>query len=133
MITDNELYWLAGLLEGEGSFQCGSYSKNLNLRVSLQMTDEDVVLRALVLIQRITGRQYSIYEYSPKREGRRCLTAYRVTVYGKDAIKVMKKVVRLMGQRRRKRIWQLLNGYRQPVEKPDLSNILSIVKLRQAV
>jgi hypothetical protein len=48
-MTSVELAWLAGLLEGEGSFMMRCESGLLSVRISLQMTDEDVVRRAHAL------------------------------------------------------------------------------------
>ncbi len=50
-MTDVEVAWLAGLLEGEGSFVVFSPRRTdrpttpIRVRVSVQMTDEDVVRR----------------------------------------------------------------------------------------
>jgi hypothetical protein len=47
-----ELYWLAGLLEGEGSFVKGPPSRPNCPIVQLAMTDGDVVERAARLLGR---------------------------------------------------------------------------------
>lgn len=48
-----DLYWLAGLLEGEG---CFTYSGSTPM-VQLQMTDKDVVERASLLLKGSLGRR----------------------------------------------------------------------------
>ncbi len=40
-----ELHWLAGLLEGEGSFMVGPPSDPRRPAIAVQMTDEDVMRR----------------------------------------------------------------------------------------
>lgn len=125
MITDIELGWLAGLLEGEGSFTMNSDSKGV--RVQLAMTDEDIVLRASIIIQSITGKRHTVYCYDAPKGKPDWSAAYKLGICGKDAKKVMKRIVRLMGQRRRKKIWQLLNGYRQPKVSMSKDDIVKLV------
>lgn len=125
MITDIELGWLAGLLEGEASFTMNSDSKGV--RIQLAMTDEDVVLRALIIVQAITGKRHNVYCYDAPKSKPDWSAAYKLNICGKDAKKVMKKIVRLMGQRRRKKIWQLLNGYREPKVSMTKDEIVKLV------
>lgn len=132
-LTEFELGWLAGLMEGEGYF--GLRSDTHTAQVKLEMTDEDVVLRALLLIQRITGRQHAI-THVERKEKRNNLQTYVIAIYSKDAIKVMKKLIKYMGTRRRRKIWQTLNRYREdktPKAKVDLTTILDELKLKRAV
>jgi hypothetical protein len=49
IMTDQDFYWLAGLLEGEGSFLPGPPSAPNSLRIALMMTDADVVARVAAL------------------------------------------------------------------------------------
>lgn len=44
-MNDMDLYWLCGLLEGEGSFLAGTPSNPNRTRVHVQMTDRDVIER----------------------------------------------------------------------------------------
>ena len=44
-----DLYWLAGLLEGEGSFMRGPPSRPNMPAIAIQMTDEDVIQRVAQL------------------------------------------------------------------------------------
>lgn len=48
-MSEKELYWLAGLLEGEGSFSPGPTSAPNSARISLTITDADVVARVAAL------------------------------------------------------------------------------------
>jgi hypothetical protein len=45
----SDLHWLAGLLEGEGSFLKGPPSAPRHPILALQMTDEDVVARVAAM------------------------------------------------------------------------------------
>lgn len=131
-LSQFELGWLAGLMEGEGYF--GLRSDTHTAQVKLEMTDEDIVLRALILIQRITGKQHAI-THVERREKRIELQTYVIAIYSKDAIKVMKKLIKYMGARRRRKIWQTLNRYREdktPKAKVDLTAIVEELKLNRA-
>jgi hypothetical protein len=54
--TSAQLHWLAGLLEGEGSFLKGPPSAPRHPVLALQMTDEDVVARVAAMFGRKLGR-----------------------------------------------------------------------------
>lgn len=116
-----ELAWLAGLLEGEGSFMKAPPSDPGRPRISLQMTDEDVVARAAILL----GVKYST------SQDRRC-PAWKPTaqlqVKGKRAVHLMRELYPHMGQRRRQQILAALETYapRDPVRKLTESNVLEI-------
>ena len=62
-MSDVEVAWVAGLLEGEGSFGfCGATTKpNAQLRITCAMTDEDTIQK---LMNTVGGGNYN-------REGRR--------------------------------------------------------------
>ncbi len=129
-LTDLELGWLAGILEGEG---CFDYQSSNSARIRVAMTDEDTVLRTLVLCQKVTGRAHKIKCYQPKGAApkrQEWQLAYAVAIYGKDAIKVMRLIVHLMSARRRQRIWQVINGYRPQKVVPVsvVSNVVALLK-----
>lgn len=48
-MTEAEIAWLAGIIEGEGSIYWDKRSKN-SVRISVSMTDEDVVRRIHALV-----------------------------------------------------------------------------------
>jgi len=125
-LTEFELGWLSGLLEGEGYF--GLRSDTKTPQIKLEMTDEDIVLRALLLIQRLTGKQHAIATVNRKGNRSHCQPTYIIALYSRDAIKVMKAVVRYMGSRRRQRIWQSLNGYAaKPAEELDVKALVASI------
>lgn len=88
------LYYLAGLLEGEGCFTRDSKA----IRLALAMTDYDTVQRAATLLgSRVCG---------PYDTGHK--PSYRTTVTGKNAVAWMLTLYPLLSQRRRARIQELL-------------------------
>ncbi|WNM70104.1 HNH endonuclease [Myxococcus phage Mx1] len=93
--------WLAGLLEGEGSFMSPSPSEPNCPKITLQMTDRDVVEKAA----RLMGITY-IHERAPKNP--KWKTTYRICVKGARAVELMKLLRMHMGQRRHKKIGEIL-------------------------
>ena len=70
-LTNDSAHWLAGLLEGEGSFMKGPYSSpNLPI-VKVEMCDEDVIRRAAGLL----GASVSIIDRQPERGHKRVFRA----------------------------------------------------------
>jgi hypothetical protein len=121
-LSDIELGWLAGLLEGEGCFRIsqGRYPK-----VQLNMTDEDIVLRAASLITKLTGVVPTISVAQPAKID--WSESYSFQVSGKNAKIVMKTIVHIMGFRRRQKIWQILNGYNEPKSVLNKADIVKLV------
>lgn len=100
---ERDLYWLAGLLEGEGSFVV-SYQPNGKgvPRVVLKMTDRDVVQRVANLWQSTLLGPYT-YENAGHRKG-----AWVTQVSGRKAETMMIMLYPHMGARRRARIAELI-------------------------
>ena len=91
----DDLLWLAGLLEGEGSFAAGTTP-----HINLGMTDRDVMERAA----RLQGcTLLGPYQRSAKHKPMR-----QTTLAGERAILLMKELRPLMGCRRSKRIDDVL-------------------------
>ncbi len=104
-MENKDLYWLAGLLEGEGSFMKGPPSKPNKPRISLQMTDLDVVERA--------GALMGIEAYHRKQDKRdpRWKPVYQFAKCGAPAVELMKLLRPLMGVRRQAQIDAALASY----------------------
>jgi hypothetical protein len=126
-MKQTELYWLAGILEGEGSFMKPSPSTPRLPRVSVQMTDEDVIARVATLI----GNKYQTCidvknpTYKP---------LHSVKTVGKKAVDLMRLLRPLMGIRRQKQIDAALATYttyvpRSPRRKLDAQGIANVVML----
>jgi len=75
--------WLAGLLEGEGSFMKGSPTAPGKPRVAVTMTDRDVIQR----VADVLGVK-SFYEQQPKSATWK--PSYRVQVSGQRAVDLMR-------------------------------------------
>ena len=126
MINERDLYWLAGLLEGEGCFAQSGYS---SIIVSLHMTDRDVVLRASLLMGE-----------PPPKVGRRRRSAsgrkdsWVTRVCGDRAISLMELLLPLMGERRKTKIRNLLNWAKQRpgVYKPLTSHQVQLIRQAHA-
>lgn len=111
-LTDTTLYWLAGLLEGEGYFGTVNQRKGGRLyryaRVGVNMTDRDVIERVAAL--------WGVKVYVMKVSGVSKLVGYRVTIIGTHAIEIMCLLRPLMGSRRQAQIDKALREFEA---KPD--------------
>ena len=100
-MTDQELGWLAGVLEGEGCFTTTG-KRRPYVAVYFVSTDKDVTERVAGLMDCSkvqTLKHTSDVSRKPQ---------YRCVVQGKKARAVMESVLPLMGQRRSERINELL-------------------------
>lgn len=103
-MTDLDLAWLAGLLEGEGSFQRGVPSKPTQPRVMLNMTDEDVVTRAARVMGVVSVVRVRV------QPGRK--PVFQIALRGARAVALMQLLRPLMGQRRQRQIDEAVACYR---------------------
>ena len=118
-MTPEETAWLAGLLEGEGAFGCSGAKarpQSRTLRIQLNMTDEDVVRKAAVLMENAP-----VYRYSKKKDTSRAIKstkdAFHTYVVGYGAERIMELILPYMGNRRTARINEVLALYRsRPVK-----------------
>jgi hypothetical protein len=102
-MRDTELYWLAGLLEGEGSFMRPPPSSPNQPVIGLQMTDEDVIEKVSSLVGVGYRRvRYNHPEWKP---------VYALQVRGGRAVRLMRELSPFMGERRRGQIDRALAGY----------------------
>lgn len=102
-ISERDIFWLAGLLEGEGSFVAGPPSAPTCPAVALPMTDRDFVERAAELLDR------AVCVVRPK-PGSNHKTAYATRVKGATAAIWMSALRPLMGSRRCAQIDRALAG-----------------------
>ena len=102
-IPPADLYWLAGLLEGEGSFLKPPPSSPASPRVAVEMTDRDVVER----VGRVLG---AIAQPMPDRNNPRWKPTYRALIGGERAADLMRLLHPLMGLRRQAQILQTPYG-----------------------
>lgn len=97
-----EAAWLAGLLEGEGSFGWAPTKNGKLPLIQLMMTDWDVVRKAATLMGIVTVGAKS----RPPRKD-----IYRARVQGAKAIDIMLEIRPLMGNRRGARIDEIVTEY----------------------
>lgn len=95
------IHWLAGLLEGEGSFMRGPPSAPNKPRIQLEMTDEDVVRRV--------ADMWGVSYWGCKRESR-WKRSYKCQLRGGKAIGWMKQLQPMMSTRRREQIQRALDS-----------------------
>ena len=95
--------WLAGILEGEGSFMM-SVSRGCRYPcVTVNMTDRDIIERVTVLLG------CSVYVIPNRRIDRK--QSYRATVQGSRAAEIMTQLRPWMGLRRGAKIDEILKEY----------------------
>lgn len=98
------LGWLAGLLEGEGSFISGPPSKPHSPRISIQMTDRDVMENVGALFGR------GLFAKQPQNPRNKMI--YSCYQQGSRAVALMKFLRPLMGTRRQAQIDKALASYK---------------------
>ena len=108
---ENALHWLAGLLEGEGSFLFPTPSAPGRPVIQLAMTDEDVVARVAAL--------FSVRYHGWQRRNSNAKLSYQVLLRGGRAVDYMQRLRPLMGQRRQQQIDQALAQYTPPDRRGD--------------
>ena len=121
-MKETDLTWLAGLLEGEGSFLKAPPSAPNCPRLSLEMTDKDIVERAASLMGgKVVKRILKSTVWKP---------AYRVIIKGSRAAALMRLLYLVMGIRRRSQIDVALKNYIERM-KGDNTRRLSEDQVRQ--
>ena len=127
-MEDKDLYWLAGLLEGEGSFSKGPPSQPNTPSISCQMTDEDIIKRLASLVD------IGYCECKPQKEHHK--VSYKVNLRGAKAVKLMMLISDLMGERRKLQIKAALKGYdpqkKAKIKDNDLEIIFERMKYERA-
>lgn len=108
-----DLYWLAGWLEGEGTFAGPAENSPRRLRVASGCTDRDIVARAAALMGTVVSpvRIPSNPKHKP---------SWGVLVTGPRAYLLMIQILPLMGERRSRKIEECLNTY-EPKLPPSQS------------
>lgn len=108
-MTDADRYWLAGLLEGEGSFLKGPPSKPNGPQMTINMCDEDVIAR----VAKLFGVAY--HRCRPRKAHHK--ESFTTVLRGRRAVALMCDLRELMGTRRRSQIDRALFSYEPPVCK----------------
>ena len=109
-ITTNQVRWLAGILEGEGTFSL--VGRNGEPVIKLKMTDLDVIEHVRAIVD-----PHKAYAVTLSQEDNR-KPAYTITLNGTRAIQWMMTIYPLMGLRRKTRIRELLFVWKLKKSKP---------------
>lgn len=114
-MTTEETAWLAGLIEGEGSFEARADRRwpnaKINVSVRIKMSDEDVVRKAADIM----GIDQARVTCKPDTRSGRFSDMFEVRAFSADAVRVMRAVHPHMGARRGARIDECLAA------RPDLT------------
>lgn len=102
-VRAEEMAWLAGLLEGEGSFMVGPPSSPRRPTLQMSMTDRDVVARAASIIgcNVMTLRAREVHWQE----------AYGLRVRGAGAVNWMRALRPYLGERRTAQVDRALASY----------------------
>lgn len=103
-------YWLAGLLEGEGSFGFNP-AATPSPRIELDTVDHDVILRVQRILRERYGAAVNVHERPPRHAGYQ--PQFHIAVYADAARALGADIAPLMGERRQARLAELLGAYRQ--------------------
>jgi len=114
----NQIYWIAALLEGEGSF-----SFETTPRIQLKMTDEDIVLRARSLMKPNAKIRVGIMKNIKHK------TNYTFYVLGDPAISWMFTIYSLMGRRRKEKIREIIIKWKEMTGK-NIGNLMHYNAIR---
>lgn len=129
-MKQDDLLWLAGLLEGEGSFMKGCPSKPNSPIISCKMIDEDIIYR----VANLFGVSYCkrlISKKNPKWKD-----IYMTQLRGMRAMSIMKQLKPLMGKRRQQQIQNALDSFNPDsyiikLSKNDVYKIKKMLNYKQ--
>ena len=106
MIKLKEIAWLAGIIEGEGSFH---YAKSNSPMIVIKMTDKDVIERIASLFKR------RVSEYPPRDS--QCKVGYTTMICGTPAIEWLFTIYSFLGYRRRQKALELIDKWKASQSK----------------
>lgn len=122
--TPNAVAWLAGLLEGEGTFEDHRQGRFVYPRLSLSMCDEDIVGRASELL-----RSPSVWREEPRADG--WSPTFVTAITGSRAAEVMRRLRPYMGVRRTQEIDLALDAY-HPIRLTDIPAVCAVPECQGA-
>ena len=112
MVSTKDIAWLAGLLEGEGSFTGATKRHPGSIRLAISSTDYDILERVSALL----GNK-GIYGPYMSKLGKK--PYHTVCISGSPAVSWMMTLYTLMGTRRRARIRELITAWRSTGNRPN--------------
>jgi hypothetical protein len=102
-LSTETVAWLAGLLEGEGSFMTGPPSEPRSPVLVISMTDLDVIARVAAI--------FGVKVQRARQRDKRWKDAWAARVRGRGAVELMLVVRPHMGERRRAQIDRAVASY----------------------
>ena len=106
-----DLYWLAGILEGEGTFVSGPPSQPNSPIARISMTDLDTVTRAAGVLDRaVTPVRARKPHYK---------SVFNTQIKGAEAVALMMAVLPILGPDRTRQIERVLAGWPRVAEAPQ--------------
>lgn len=116
-----QIAWLAGLLEGEGSFSVGPPSKPTQSRIQLSTTDEDVIARVSTMF----NVRYHQVTHRTNTNVRSTKPMFVLQVRGSTAVIWMRRLLPYMGIRRTQQIEKAIKAYTPKVVRYNKEKYLS--------
>lgn len=115
----SDIYWLVGLLEGEGTF---IIVKDKYPRISVEMTDLDIIQRARDIMDSSTNIRSRGFKGESHYK-----TQYNFSIEGQKAIEWMMTIYSLMGNRRKERIREIIQSWKayESVSREDHNERIS--------
>lgn len=112
MVSIKDIYWLAGMLEGEASFytyiKVNKNSTTSYPEITFQSNDCDIVMRISNILNSTVSRVYA-------RDSKKT-TAYKVRVCSTKAIQWMMTIYPIMGQRRQAKLREVIANWKLSVD-----------------
>jgi len=118
--TPEELFWLAGLFEGEGSFYKGYSNTSSSPIVSITMTDEDVIQR----IAQALGISAISYESRNGFAGANAKRRHKASMVGQAAVSFMQLLMPHMSSRRQEQIERATSAFAPKIKFPHRQYLL---------
>lgn len=109
MNREQEIAWLAGILEGEGCFAIRSVRGYPSGNVSMQSTDEDIVMRVYAAVE-FRGQMSGPHMYASQTFAKKPHWRWHCTKK-EDIIAICQTLYPFMGIRRREAITKLLDSF----------------------
>lgn len=104
VLNVNNIYWLAGLFDGEASFYWSPRSRSC--QVQLAMTDEDTIKKVCLLLNH--PKYYLVKQQ--KKHYKQC---YSIHFSGKEAVGIMMTLYSLLSKRRQETIEFIISEWKK--------------------
>lgn len=124
-ISDFDLGWLCGLIEGEGCCRAQRTHGKFYPFFAIRMTDEDVISKAVILIKQIINTKAVA---SPSADGRGWQTTYGFQVHGNHIRPLLELIYPYMSEKKQSEIEHALDGIQVP--QKEIEELLQVIDLK---